>query len=126
MLPEEQAECSRYLYELASGRFGWDEMPSTEVQALHLKLGQGAKTGTGGHLPGHKVVGRIAEVRGLPEGTPAVSPARFTDWTTLARRPRARRPDPGAVGRHPGRREDVGPAHRGGPRRRAATSASTT
>ena len=53
------------------------------MQALHLKLGQGAKTGTGGHLPGTKVVGRIAEVRGLPEGTPAVSPARFTDWTTL-------------------------------------------
>jgi len=83
MLPEEQAECSRYLYELASGRFGWDEACLDRVQALHLKLGQGAKTGTGGHLPGSKVVGRIAEVRGLPEGTAAVSPARFTDWTTL-------------------------------------------
>ena len=83
MLPEEQAECTRYLYELASGRFGWDEACLDRVQALHLKLGQGAKTGTGGHLPGAKVVGRIAEVRGLPEGTPAVSPARFTDWTTL-------------------------------------------
>jgi methylamine---glutamate N-methyltransferase subunit C len=83
MLPEEQAECSRYLYELASGRFGWDEACLDRVQALHLKLGQGAKTGTGGHLPGTKVVGRIAEVRGLPEGTSAVSPARFTDWTTL-------------------------------------------
>jgi len=83
MLPEEKAECSRYLYELASGRFGWDEMHLDTVQALHLKLGQGAKTGTGGHLPGTKVTGRIAEVRGLPEGTPAVSPARFVDWTTL-------------------------------------------
>ena len=41
-----------------------------KVQAFHFKGGQGAKTGTGGHLPGHKVVGRIAEVRGLPEGTP--------------------------------------------------------
>ncbi|MGQ0574326.1 MAG: glutamate synthase-related protein [Pseudonocardia sp.] len=83
MLPEEQAECSRYLYELASGRFGWDEMHLDRVQALHLKLGQGAKTGTGGHLPGNKVVGRIAEVRGLPEGTSAVSPPRFVDWRTL-------------------------------------------
>jgi len=83
MLPEEKAESSRYLYELASGRFGWDESILDQVQALHLKLGQGAKTGTGGHLPGPKVVGRIAEVRGLPEGTPAVSPARFTDWRTL-------------------------------------------
>jgi glutamate synthase domain-containing protein 2/nitrite reductase/ring-hydroxylating ferredoxin subunit len=83
MLPEEKAENSRYLYELASGRFGWDEAVLDQVQALHLKLGQGAKTGTGGHLPGTKVVGRIAQVRGLPEGTAAVSPARFTDWTTL-------------------------------------------
>jgi len=83
MLPEEQAECSRYLYELASGRFGWDEAHLDRVQAFHLKLGQGAKTGTGGHLPGNKVVGRIAEVRGLAPGTPAVSPARFTDLTTL-------------------------------------------
>jgi methylamine---glutamate N-methyltransferase subunit C len=83
MLPEEQAECSRYLYELASGRFGWDFAVLEKVQALHLKLGQGAKTGTGGHLPGPKVVGRIAEVRGLAPGTPAVSPARFPDWSTL-------------------------------------------
>ena len=52
----------------------------TKVQAFHFKLGQGAKTGTGGHLPGPKVKGRIAEVRGLPEGTPAVSPSTFPDW----------------------------------------------
>jgi glutamate synthase domain-containing protein 2 len=83
MLPEEQAECSRYLYEIASGRFGWDDAVLDRVQAIHLKLGQGAKTGTGGHLPGPKVVGRIAEVRGLVPGTPAVSPARFPDWRDL-------------------------------------------
>jgi glutamate synthase domain-containing protein 2 len=40
-----------------------------------------SKTGTGGHLPGSKVTGRIAEVRGLKEGSPAISPARFPDWT---------------------------------------------
>ena len=80
MLPEEQAENSRYFYELASARFGWSWDVLTKVQAFHFKLGQGAKTGTGGHLPGHKVRGRIAEVRGLPEGTPAVSPPTFPDW----------------------------------------------
>ena len=80
MLPEEQAENSRYFYELASARFGWSWDVLTKVQAFHFKLGQGAKTGTGGHLPGPKVKGRIAEVRGLPEGTPAVSPATFPDW----------------------------------------------
>lgn len=80
MLPEERDANRRYLYELASGRFGWDPDLVTGVQALHLKLGQGAKTGTGGHLPGHKVTARIAEVRGLAEGQAAISPARFPDW----------------------------------------------
>lgn len=79
MLPEEHAENSRYFYELASARFGWSPDKVRDVQAFHFKFGQGAKTGTGGHLPGNKVVGRIAEVRGLPEGTAAVSPATFPD-----------------------------------------------
>jgi glutamate synthase domain-containing protein 2 len=84
MLPEEQAANSRYFYELASARFGfsWDKVIKT--QAFHFKGGQGAKTGTGGHLPGSKVKGKIAEVRGLPEGESAISPARFPDWTSLS------------------------------------------
>ena len=84
MLPEEHAENSRYFYELASAKFGWALEKVRNVQAFHFKFGQGAKTGTGGHLPGTKVVGRIAEVRGLPEGTPAVSPATFPDLKTPA------------------------------------------
>ncbi len=83
MLPEEQAEASRYFYELASARFGWSWDVLAKVQAFHFKGGQGAKTGTGGHLPGPKVVGRIAEVRGLEPGTPAVSPSRFPDWHSV-------------------------------------------
>jgi glutamate synthase domain-containing protein 2/nitrite reductase/ring-hydroxylating ferredoxin subunit len=83
MLPEEQQANSRYFYELASGRFGWDLAKVAQVQAFHFKFGQGAKTGTGGHLPGHKVTGRIAEVRGLEEGQAAVSPATFPDLTTI-------------------------------------------
>ncbi len=84
MLPEEQEANSRYLYELASARFGfsWDKVQRT--QAFHFKGGQGAKTGTGGHLPGEKVKGKIAEVRGLEEGTAAISPARFPEWTDLS------------------------------------------
>ena len=83
MLPEEQAENSRYFYELASARFGFEMQLLSKVQAFHFKGGQGAKTGTGGHLPGSKVYGKIAEVRGLKEGEPAVSPARFPDWERL-------------------------------------------
>jgi len=84
MLPEERAESTRYLYELASGRFGWNLEKVADVQAFHFKFGQGAKTGTGGHLPGIKVKGRIAEVRGLEPGEPAVSPATFVDLRTPA------------------------------------------
>ena len=81
MLPEEQQANSKYFYELASGRFGWDLNKVKQVQAFHFKFGQGAKTGTGGHLPGIKVHGRIAEVRGLEPGTDAISPATFPDLT---------------------------------------------
>jgi glutamate synthase domain-containing protein 2 len=83
MLPEEQQANSRYFYELASGRFGWDIEKVKKVQAFHFKGGQGAKTGTGGHLPGNKVTGRIAEVRELEPGTPAVSPAAFPDLKSI-------------------------------------------
>jgi glutamate synthase domain-containing protein 2 len=84
MLPEEQEANSRYFYELASARFGfsWDKVQKT--QAFHFKGGQGAKTGTGGHLPGNKVKGKIAEVRELAEGKAAISPARFPEWNSLS------------------------------------------
>ncbi len=79
MLPEEQEANSRYFYELASGRFGYSIDKVAKAQAFHFKFGQGAKTGTGGHLPGKKVQGKIAEVRELEPGTDAVSPATFPD-----------------------------------------------
>lgn len=82
MLPEEQAENSRYFYELASAKFGWKPELVEKVQAFHFKGGQGAKTGTGGHLPGEKVSAKIAEVRGLDPGQDAISPATFPDMHT--------------------------------------------
>ena len=82
MLPEEQEANSRYFYELASARFGWSLDKVAKCQAFHFKGGQGAKTGTGGHLPGGKVVGKIAEVRGLEPGQPAISPPTFPDLVT--------------------------------------------
>lgn len=84
MLPEEQQANSRYFYELASAKFGWSLDKMARCQAFHFKGGQGAKTGTGGHLPGHKVVGRIAEVRELVPGQAAVSPPAFPDLDTPA------------------------------------------
>ena len=82
MLPEEQQANSRYFYELASAQFGYDESKLQGVQAFHFKGGQGAKTGTGGHLPGTKNIGKISEVRGIPAGEPAISPPTFKDLNT--------------------------------------------
>jgi glutamate synthase domain-containing protein 2 len=83
MLPEEQANNSKYFYELASAQFGfsWDTLD--QVQAFHFKGGQGAKTGTGGHLPGSKVSAEIAKVRGLKEGETAISPAANPNFHTV-------------------------------------------
>jgi glutamate synthase domain-containing protein 2/CDGSH-type Zn-finger protein len=82
-LKEERAANSRYFYELASAKFGWTPDLLDDIQAFHFKGGQGAKTGTGGHLPGAKVVGKIAETRGLAEGTDAISPATFDSPATV-------------------------------------------
>jgi glutamate synthase domain-containing protein 2 len=82
MLDEEQEANSKYFYEYASAKFGFDWEKLKRVQAFHFKGGQGAKTGTGGHLSGNKVIGKIAKVRNLKEGTPAISPPTFDDLHT--------------------------------------------
>ena len=82
MLPEEQQNNSRYFYEYASAEFGFKEELLTKVQAFHFKGGQGAKTGTGGHLPGNKNKGKISQVRGIPEGQAAISPPTFKNLVT--------------------------------------------
>jgi len=83
MLPEEQENNSRYFYEVASGKFGisWDKVK--RAQALDFNGGQGARAGTGGHLPANKVTKKIAEVRGLEEGEAAISPATFPDLISV-------------------------------------------
>jgi glutamate synthase domain-containing protein 2 len=82
MLPTEQESNSSYFYELASAKFGFNWEKVKRVQAFHFKGGQGAKTGTGGHLPGSKVTAEIGQVRGLKEGEAAISPAAFNDLFT--------------------------------------------
>lgn len=83
MLPDEQANNSRYFYELASAKFGFSWEKVAKSQAFHFKGGQGAKVGTGGHLPGNKVTPEISSVRDIPVGTSAISPATFTDLKGL-------------------------------------------
>jgi len=83
MLPEEQAANERYFYELASAQFGYQEELLKKVQAFHFKGGQGAKTGTGGHLPGVKVTPKIAAVRHLSPGQDAISPPTFVHLSSV-------------------------------------------
>jgi glutamate synthase domain-containing protein 2 len=49
------------------------------VRMFEVKLAQGAKPGKGGILPGAKVSAEIAQIRGIPEGMPSISPNRHTD-----------------------------------------------
>ncbi|MEL6363256.1 MAG: glutamate synthase-related protein [Pseudomonadota bacterium] len=81
-LDDERHANSRYFYELASAKFGFSWEKVREAKAFHFKGGQGAKTGTGGHLPGAKVTEEIADVRGLKPGQDAISPSRFPEWTS--------------------------------------------
>ncbi len=83
MLPEEQASNTKYFYELASAKFGFSWEKVQQCQAFHFKGGQGAKVGTGGHLPGVKVTHEIASVRGLKQGEDAISPATFPDLKSV-------------------------------------------
>lgn len=84
MLPEEQEANTRYFYEYASAGFGYKEELLSKVQAFHFKGGLGAKTGTGGHLPGNKNKGKISQVRGIPEGQPAISPPTFNNLSSAS------------------------------------------
>lgn len=83
MLAEEQAANTRYFYELASAKFGFDWEKLKQVQAFHFKGGQGAKTGTGGHLSANKVTEKIAQVRQLQVGQDAISPPTFEDLRSV-------------------------------------------
>ena len=63
----------------STGRWGVNLGYLLKSDAIEVKIGQGAKPGMGGHLLGEKVKGEIAKIRGLPEGTAALSPARHLD-----------------------------------------------
>ncbi len=67
------------IIQVASGRFGVYKGCLERVAAIEIKMGQGAKPGIGGHLPGSKIVGDISKTRMIPEGTDAISPAPHHD-----------------------------------------------
>ncbi len=67
------------IVQVASGRFGVHEDYLKAGAAIEIKMGQGAKPGIGGHLPGTKIVGDVSRTRMIPEGSDAISPAPHHD-----------------------------------------------
>ena len=67
------------IVQVASGRFGVHEDYLEAGCAIEIKMGQGAKPGIGGHLPGAKIVGDVAKTRMIAEGSDAISPAPHHD-----------------------------------------------
>ncbi|ENN95699.1 glutamate synthase (NADPH) [Methanocaldococcus villosus KIN24-T80] len=67
------------IVQVASGRFGVNPDYLERGAAIEIKIGQGAKPGIGGHLPGEKVTENISKTRMIPEGTDAISPAPHHD-----------------------------------------------
>jgi glutamate synthase domain-containing protein 2 len=67
------------IVQVASGRFGVHKEYLEAGAAIEIKIGQGAKPGIGGHLPGEKVSEEISSTRMIPQGTDALSPAPHHD-----------------------------------------------
>ncbi len=69
----------RAIVQVASGRFGVNKEYLDRAAAIEIKVGQGAKPGIGGHLPGEKVSADVSQTRMIPEGSDAISPAPHHD-----------------------------------------------
>jgi glutamate synthase domain-containing protein 2 len=67
------------IVQVASGRFGVHKDYLDTGAAIEIKIGQGAKPGIGGHLPGAKILEDVSRTRMIPMGTDAISPAPHHD-----------------------------------------------
>lgn len=82
ILPESIAAAHRYIFEYVPNRYSVTDDNLRAADAVEIKIGQSAKPGMGGHLPGSKVTEEIAAIRGFAAGEPITSPARFPDITS--------------------------------------------
>jgi glutamate synthase domain-containing protein 2 len=82
ILPDEFDAAYRYIFEYVPNQYSVSEGNLRKVDAIEIKIGQSAKPGLGGHLPGNKVTPEIARIRGFKEGEDIVSPAHFRDIRT--------------------------------------------
>ncbi|MEN8140691.1 MAG: glutamate synthase-related protein [Thermodesulfobacteriota bacterium] len=79
ILPESRENAHKYIFEYVPNRYSANEENLRAAHAIELKFGQSAKPGMGGHLPGSKVTGEIAAIRGFAEGEDIISPANYDD-----------------------------------------------
>jgi glutamate synthase domain-containing protein 2 len=84
IVPESLAAAHRYIFEYVPNRYSLTEENLGAVDAVEIKIGQSAKPGLGGHLPGNKVTEEISEIRGFPVGEDIHSPAHFDDITSAS------------------------------------------
>lgn len=70
-------------YQLASGRFGINAGLLNGAAYVEIKIGQGAKPGEGGHLPGRKVSEKVARARNARPGTDLISPSNNHDLYSI-------------------------------------------
>lgn len=79
ILEDSLSNAYKYVFEYVPNQYSVTDEHLKKVDAIEIKIGQSAKPGLGGLLPGVKVTGEIAEVRGRPEGQDIISPAHFDD-----------------------------------------------
>ena len=79
MLPEEKEASFQYIFEYSTGQFGVTDEVLNQADAIEIKIGQAAKAGLGGHLPGDKVTEEIALIRGVTPNSSVISPANHKD-----------------------------------------------
>ncbi len=79
ILPESMERAHKYIFEYVPNRYSATEDNLRRVDAIEIKIGQSAKPGMGGHLPGKKVTKEVAQVRGFQEGEDIISPAHFEE-----------------------------------------------
>jgi glutamate synthase (NADPH/NADH) large chain len=69
--------------QVASGRFGVSAEMLNSSYVAEIKIGQGAKPGEGGHLPGKKVSEKVAAARNASPGTDLISPSNNHDLYSI-------------------------------------------
>ena len=79
ILPESRELAHKYIFEYVPNQYSVNDENLKNADAIEIKIGQSAKPGMGGHLPGDKVTDEIAAVRGRTKGEDIISPSSFSD-----------------------------------------------